>query len=103
MPHTRQRIIIKKYLVWDEFFGVDRLVWEGGFSNSSQTSLGKAIFTNTQDKIDTLLKNVILSWTIFLVVDRLVWEEIFSITSQTGLAKEIFTNTPDQINSLLCK
>jgi len=42
-------MIMKKHLVWDEFLVVDRLVWEGGFSISSQTSPGKGIFTNIPD------------------------------------------------------
>ena len=49
MPNTRYKVIMRKHLVWDEFLGVDRLVWEGGFSTTSQTSLGKGIFNNAPD------------------------------------------------------
>ena len=49
MPNTRYKMIMRKHLVWDEFLGVDRLVWEGGFSITSQTSLVKGNFTNALD------------------------------------------------------
>ena len=90
------RKLLTKYLVWDQFLGVTRLVWQGEFSLSSQTSLGKGIFANAPDYINTLLQKCYLVWdNIFLVVDRLVWEGRLSITNQTSLAKGIFTNAPD--------
>ena len=75
---------------------VDRLVWEGGFPNSSQTSLGKRIFTNAPDWINTLLQEFYIVWDDiiwwltdwsgkgdFLLLARLVWGRGLSIMLQT--------------------
>ena len=85
IPHTRQKINIKKYLVWDEFLGVDRLVWEGRFS-----------ITNSPHYINTLWRKCYLVWDDifqwltdqsgkgdFLLLARLVWGRGFSVMPQT--------------------
>ena len=77
---------------------VDSLVWEGRFSIISQISLGKGIFTNAPDYINTLLQKCYLVWDNifwwltdwsgkgdFLLLARLVWQRGFSLTPQTRL------------------
>ena len=77
---------------------VDTQAWEGGFSITSQTSLGKGIFINATDKIDISLRKNHLDWDDifwlltywsgkgnFLLPLRLVWGKGFSLMPHTRL------------------
>ena len=96
MPHTKQKIIVNKYLVWGEFLRVDRLVLEGVFSISSQTSLAKDIYIIATDQIEIFFLEKILSEMAifheltdqsgrgyFLLLARLVWRGKFLLMPHT--------------------